>query len=120
MVFGAIIAGAIALTPTIMNIGQKTAKFYGKTGSFGKASSFGLGYGAFTAVGFNLVPQFGRTRRTYNRNTGIVTLDTTMPYARYNSRYPRRRYSTYSRYSRYTQRRPYRSYRARPRYYRRY
>lgn len=95
-----ILIGALAALPTLMNIGSKLGKFYLKTGSLGKAATFGIGYGGGTAIGFNLVPQFGR--KSLNNQT-LVNLDKKMPYGRSYSRYrPRyRRYSTYSRYRRY-------------------
>ena len=113
-----LIAGAIALSPTFMNIGTKVTKYYGKTGSLGRAGTFGIGYGGGTAIGFNLVPQFGRSKYS-NTKAGFTMLDT-MPYARSYARYPRRRYSYPSRYSRYRSRRPYRRYNSYSRNYRRY
>ena len=94
-----IILGAVASIPTLLNIGSKVGKFYSRTGNLGRSSTFGIGYGAGTAVGFNLVPQFGRKK--YNKQTS-VNLDKRMPYNRTYSR----RYSRYtSRYSRYPMRR---------------
>ena len=115
MVFLALLLGSIAFAPTVMNIGSKITKFYGKSGNLGRAATFGVGYGGGTAVGFNLIPQFGR-KSTFKRST-VVRLDKKMPYNRsYSNRYSR--YSRYprrtSRYSRYRRRPAYRSYR---RYY---
>lgn len=113
MVLPFIVAGASFL-PTVMNIGSKVGKFYNKIpgSSFKQAAQFGLGYGGATAVGYNLVPQFGKSK--FN-NTKQIYIGNKMPYRRYSnySRYSRYPYRS-SRYSRYRKRRP--SYYAR-RYY---
>jgi len=83
MVLPFILAGAAALAPTAMAIGSKVGKYYGKTGSFGKASTFGLGYGASTAVGYNLIPQWNRKSYSYNRNPFKLIIGQKMPYPRY-------------------------------------
>ncbi len=117
MVFGALLAGGIALAPTFMNIGSKSLKFYGKHGNtnFGRAAQFGLGYGAFTAVGYNIVPQFGRKSYTSGGSSSFA-----LPYVRYsNNYYGGRRYTSRYRprsYRRYAKRYSYR----RPSYGRRY
>lgn len=110
-----ILAGAAALTPTILNIGAKVGKFYSKTGSFGTAATFGLGYGGATNVGYNLsnayiTPGFKRG----NAFTSGRSYNIQMPYNRsYNRRYS-------PRYSRYPARRSRYGYRRRPYYPRRY
>jgi len=99
-------ASLVSLAPTAMNIASKVGKFYGRYGGtpLGQAAQFGLGYGASTAVGYNLIPQFGR--KSYN-NSKSSTYDLygyrprsygRRTYGRryYYSRYPRR-YRTYSR-----------------------
>ena len=118
----AVLAGAIAMGPTVMNIGSKVTKFYGRTGNLGRSATFGIGYGGGTAVGYNLIPQWNRKRNSgsYINKNNLQTLDTTMPYARSYARYPRRRYSYRSRYSRPYQRRSYSGYRPYRRSYRRY
>ncbi len=112
MVLG-LVVGGLALLPTIMNIGSKVVKQYGRLGNLGRAGTFGVGYGGGTAIGFNLVPQFGRKSNFKRTSTFKKTFK--MPYNRsYNRRYS-------SRYSRYPMRRRYRRYSRFPsRYARRY
>ena len=77
--FGALAFGA-GILPTGIAIGSKIGTRYGALNKYPlfKASQFGLGYGASTVVGYNIVPQFGR--KSYNlsgRSTNV------MPYGRY-------------------------------------
>ncbi len=107
--------GALALSPTLLNIASKVGKFYQKSGNFGQSSIFGIGYGSGTAVGYNLVPQFGKKSNRYSNKQTVVNLDSKMPYnrsysrrysyrSRYGSRYPRRRYGYRTRRSYYGRR----------------
>lgn len=104
-----LVGAVVAATPTVMAIGSKVLKHYGKFGRtpIAQAAQFGLGYGASTAIGYNLVPQFGR-RNT--NNVTKLTIGRDMPYGRYYPRRNRYGYSTryggrYSRrYSRYGRR----------------
>lgn len=77
-----LVAGAVALAPTLMNIGSKASKAYGKYGTnpFAQSAQFGLGYGGFTAIGYNLVPQFGK--RSTNK-VQRLSLNNEMPYGSY-------------------------------------
>ena len=111
--FGALAFGA-GLAPTALQVGSKIGSRYAALQKYPliKSSQFGLGYGASTVVGYNIVPQFGQ--KSYNLS-GRSTIVNKMPYGRSYSRYP----SRYARYPRRYRRRypmPYR----RPAYRRRY
>lgn len=102
-----LLAGASAFAPTAMNIGSKIMKH--KIGSsFVQASAFGVGYGAFTNIGYNASNKFltSGLRNSFKR-TGANTYS--MFYGSRYSRYGRRPSYRSTRYSRY--RRP--SYRRR-------
>ena len=108
---------AAASIPFIMNVGAKTGKFYGKYGGqpLLKAGQFGLGYGASTAIGYNLIPQFGS--KSYKTSPSTLNVQS-MPYGQRKIRVWSTRYRRYiyvyprnSYRSSYTRRRP--SYRRR-------
>lgn len=104
--------GAIALaTPTLMNIASKVGKFYSRTGSIGTATSFGLGYGVSTNVGYNLSNSY--ITPSFKRHNAF----TQGKQYNFRQKMPYRRYSRYSRYSRYPTRRRYSRYTSRRRYY---
>ena len=103
--FGALAFGA-GLAPTALQVGSKIGSRYGALQKYPliKSSQFGLGYGASTVVGYNIVPQFGK--KSYNLSGRSTTV---MPYGRSYNRYP----SRYARYPRRYRRRypqPYRRY----------
>lgn len=114
MVLPLALAGA-SLAPFALNVLSKTSKYYSKFAGqpLGQAAQFGLGYGASTAVGYNLVPQFGK-KKFINSNTFSLN---SMPYGRryssryrrpsYPSRYGRRYGSRYARRGRTSYRRSY-------------
>lgn len=105
---GSILARSAPLAlATASRVGKYAKRFSGQP--IGMSTQFGLGYGVSTAVGYNLVPQFGK-KKFIKSNT--FTLNG-MPYGRsYGNRYRARRYPRYpSRYSsrfgnRYRYRRP--------------
>lgn len=111
-----ILGAAALLAPSLMNIGSKTIKWskrvpYGK--QFAGAAAFGLGYGAFTNIGYNLsnsylTSGFRPTKYFNSRNSYTLQMPYGRTYSRYSGRsyYPRRRMNryrrpTYRRYSNY-------------------
>lgn len=110
--FLALLAGASAFAPTAMNIGSKIGKQLNKSarskigGSLIQASAFGLGYGAFTNIGYNTSNRFitpGLRSSFKQHNPFKISMSYYPRRTRRYSRYPARR-STYSRYRRYTPR----------------
>ncbi len=112
MVLPFIIAGSVAVRyaiPLVRGLLAKTGRheLYKQAR---KSAAFGIGYGGGTVIGFNLVPQFGRSSKRYSNKSTSVNLDKKMPYGRSYGRRYSRSYSRYSRrYRRYAPRRSYRS-----------
>ena len=104
----------IAAVPSAMAIGSRIGKYASKFPQPLKQSAqFGLGYGASTAVGYNLIPQFGKVKRNSNKVTKL-TLSNNMAYGKIRvwSRKYRRYIWVYPRnYGYGYRRRGYRSYR---------